>query len=279
MVQSVNNNHSNKFVASTAAVASGVAVSTGSLLITMPITNKLKKINKLPADKVEILHNAAEQIVQNTGLAEKGVKIKYIPESTKEIGFFQKIINPLAAIQAGENAAYTPKDIMGILFGKKVKVMDGNTILMPKKGMATASFHEIGHALNHNFSKSGKFLQKLRPVSMYAPLAIMAFAACTKNSKSKNEGEDLSTVQKTKNFIRNNAGKLSFLATVPMLIEEGMATIKGQKLAKSLLSKDMLKAVSKNNKIAYLTYLSTAVCAGLSAFAATKIKDKMTGEK
>ena len=85
--------------------------------------------------------------------------------------------------------------------------------------------------------------------------------------------------EKVKNFIRNNAGKLSFAAMLPILLEEGMASYKGEKLANKLLSKDMAKIVSKGNKFTYLTYIIGALSIATTSFATVKIKDYLVAKK
>lgn len=154
-----------------------------------------------------------------------------------------------------------------------------NTVLLPKVGLEGSGFHELGHALNYNMSKFGKILQKCRPISMFAPVVLALYGAVTRASKPKEEGKDLNGVQKTHNFVRNNTGKLAFLATIPMLLEEGMASIKGQKFAKQLLKPEMAKKVVKGNAIAYSTYAITAVFSALAAAAAVKIKDGAIAKK
>lgn len=152
-----------------------------------------------------------------------------------------------------------------------------NSIILPKEGIAPAGFHEVGHAMNYNLSKVGKFLQNCRPLMKLAPL-IGIFAACTRKAEAK-DGKELTSGQKTKNFIRDNAGALAFASYLPMLIEEGMATYKGQKYANKVLSKDLAKKVLKGNSIAYMSYLTVAASAGLAAHCAVKIKDSIIANK
>ena len=149
---------------------------------------------------------------------------------------------------------------------------------MPEKGISFAAFHEIGHAMNYNFSKIGKALQHMRLPGMIAASAIALYGAFSSKSKPE-EGKELTKGQKVNNFIRNNAGKLSFAAMLPMLAEEAMATIKGNKLAGKLLSPDMLKVVKKGNAVAYLTYIATAASWGLASGAAVKVKDTLVAQK
>ena len=234
-----------------------------SLPAAMVILPQMQKVGKLPDDMVQIMHDKAEEAIKVSGLDKAGVKIKYIPAENVKKPFIKLINDPIAMIKKGMNAAYLPKK---------------NKILMPAREISFAAFHEIGHAMNNNFSKIGKTLQSLRLPGLMAASAIALFGAFTKTSKSQG-GKELTKWQKFKNFVRDNAGKLSFAAMLPMLTEEAMATIKGQKLAKKLLSPDMFKVVSKGNKIAYLSYIGSAVAMGLSSTAAVKIKDWLVDRK
>ena len=79
--------------------------------------------------------------------------------------------------------------------------------------------------------------------------------------------------------MRDNAGKLAFAASLPMLIEEGLATQKGNAFAKKLLSPEFAKKVSKSNAVAYCSYLLAAVFGALGARVAVKIKDNAIHKK
>lgn len=223
-----------------------------------------KHINNLPADKVEILHKAAEQAIKDTGLAAKGVNIKYLKETASKKSFFTNDL--IKQIQQGKNGAFMPLGIPN--------VAKGNTILMPEKSLSSLAFHEIGHAMNYNLSKASKALYyTARFLPQLAPL-IALYGIFT--TKSQNEdGKELTKTQKVNNFIRNNAGKLAFGTMVPQLIEEGLATIKGQKLANKLLSPELAKTVLKGNATCYLTYLLSAIGIGVATWGAVKIKDKL----
>lgn len=240
-----------------------------SLPAAMVIIPQMQKIGKLPDDMVQIMHEKADEAIKVSGLDKAGVKIKYLPEENIKKPFIKLINDPIAMIKKGMNAAFLPKNYKGF---------NANTILMPAKEISFAAFHEIGHAMNNNFSKIGKALQYMRMPGMIAASAIALFGAFTKTSKPQ-DGKELTKWQKFKNFVRDNAGKLSFAAMMPMLAEEAMATIKGNTLAKKLLSPEMSKVVSKGNKIAYLSYIASAAALGLSSMAAVKIKDWFVDRK
>ena len=49
--------------------------------------------------------------------------------------------------------------------------------------------------------------------------------------------------------------------------------------AKKILDPNLYKKVAKTNKVAYISYLATAVVAGLSVLTAKKVKDKLVEKK
>lgn len=266
-----NKKKSRNVVSSIVASDLGCGVGVATIPLTNGVVKALKKIGELPQDKIDILHKTAEKAIKDTGLADKGTKILYLSRGAneKKANFITKMLNPIEAIKDGENACLILKDALNY---------KENTILMPEKNISFSSFHEIGHALNRNFSKFGKILQNMKNPILQSVGLITLFGAFTRKSKPE-EGKDLTKGQKIKNFIRNNAGKLSFAAMIPILLEEGMATYKGQKLADKMLSKDMAKIVSKGNKTAYLSYIITAAGMGLCSYAAVKIKDYLVAKK
>lgn len=231
------------------------------------------KAGKLPADQVSQIHEGALKALKKTGLEELGVKVEFLPKLEGKPTFLD-LSNPIISTQKGLNAAFLPKDVKA--FG--VTLYPKNTIIMPEKDISYALYHEMGHA--HNFNKSSvlKLLQKCRPVSMLLPVLIATYGAFSRKSKPK-DGEELTSAQKTNNFIRDNAGKLSLVATIPMLVEEAAATIKGQKWAKEFLSPDLAKKVLKGNSIAYGSYLLTAASLVFASWTAVKIKDKLIAKK
>lgn len=225
---------------------------------------------------------AAELAFNDSGLASKGVKYvnaanltseqitnlsktgspkwtEKLPNSIKEkIAFRTK--NLILTIMNGNNACFKPRT---------------NQILVNTENMSVAAFHEMGHAMN-KFSKFGNILQKCRPM-LALSVPILAIAAF---KPQKAEGQKSSgVIDSTTTFIKNNAGKLTFAAFLPELIEEGMASFKGAKLAKPHLSSDAFKQLKNAYGKAFLTYLGTAVAMSLTATAASWIHDMIAPNK
>lgn len=114
--------------------------------------------------------------------------------------------------------------------------------------------HELGHAVN--FTKP--FFKNLQKFSGYAIGAPTALLIANRLFSNKNDGQ--------KSFIEKNAGILGFCAYIPTLIEEGAASIRGIKAAKSVLNNNAaLKTLKKNYALAWMTYFLGAVALGVAS--------------
>lgn len=130
--------------------------------------------------------------------------------------------------------------------------------------------------MNANLSKFGKILQKCRPMALLAiPVSLIAL---WKTKKAPGE-EPKNGLDKTTTFIKNNAGKLTFLAFLPTLLEEGLASVKGNKLAKKLLNPELAKKVAKTNALGFSSYALLATLSGLGVYLGTKVKDAIASKK
>lgn len=149
-------------------------------------------------------------------------------------------------------------------------------IIMPEKGLSLAVFHEAGHAANQNFSTIGKMLQKCRGLSLLSlPISIIALF---KTKKAPNQ-EPKGAIDKTTTLVKENAGKLTLATFIPLLLEEGLASIKGNNFAKKTLSPELVKKVSKTNALGFSTYLGLAAFSSLGTYLGVKVKDAIAKPK
>ena len=252
------------------------------LIISPKILEKLGKIsNSLTADEFSQVEKAVSDTIKDSGLEAKGVSIiKATEENADEIskimekefdrGFLKylpkqikKFIGNMfsSQIASGKNACYT--------FASK-------KIIMPEKELKLAFFHEAGHAMNANLSKSGKILQQCRPMTLLAfPIYMIALF---KTKKAPGE-EPKNNLDKATTFVKNNAGKLTFATFIPILLEEGLATKKGNNYAKKLLSPELAKKVAKGNALGFSTYAILATLTSLGVYLGTKVKDAIASRK
>lgn len=292
MTQVNSTNEQNSYVKPSAgAVAGGVVV--GSMAngavknvhkaISPKLLDQMTKISAgLTEDQFASVKTSVENTLTNTGLEKKGVQVikanadnadEIIKIMTKEYDgslitrFMPKSIKELLAttqgsmVSEGKNAFYAAQS-------KKV--------VLPEKGLALSAFHELGHAANANLSKFGKVLQKSRGLTA---LALPIFLIAMFKTKKQEGQQPTGKVDKATTFVKDNAGKLTFAAFLPMLLEEGLASVKGNGYAKELLSKDLAGKVAKTNALGFATYLGLAALSSLGVYLGVKIKDKIVSNK
>lgn len=264
----------NDIVSSVAALTAASAVQSGILPAQLLGADKMSKISRtLDKDKVEIANKAADDVLNKlTNLGKKGVKIhNYQKAGINITGVPDRVLeitNPLFATAKGKNALFLNKAI-------PAANLAANSVVINKDKLSLAAFHELGHAYNFNNSKFWKAMQNLRTPSIALAGAFALLPALVKEIKPK-EGEELTTKEKINNGLRKASPALAFLSMTPMLLEEGKATLRGNKWAKELLNPEMYKKVVKSNRYGYFSYMATAASFTLMAFVGKKVKDKMT---
>ena len=182
-----------------------------------------------------------------SGLDKQGIRIECMANSLGD-----------NAYKRGINAAYFPKE----------KVVRINT-----EKISIAGFHELGHAMNDVTGKLGKLLSKMRwPGRIIA--GIMGYVALFSRSKPSDAPKDIG------DKIKDNCGKIAFISMLPTVIEEGMASYKGLKLArKTSLAEPLIKNIKKLYGKALLTYIGHATATGLAVGAASMIMDYFSRPK
>lgn len=233
--------------------------------VTPEVINSVLKNTELDKKNVSILDTSIPEVAKSLlSLKKKKLIDKFldkIPIYNKIRGkqFERKILKYIK----GENAAFSPR-------ANKILI----NLKSPKVSMI---FHEIGHAMNTHFSLLGKNLQKSR---MWAKKFFPVICAVALFKRKKVEGEKTNGIfDKVTTFIKNNCGKLTLLASVPMLLEEGMASIKGQKIASSVLSPDKLKILKNLHGKAWLTYATGTLGLTLGTLLASKTRDFLSKSK
>lgn len=189
--------------------------------------------------------------------------------SSKKDG--NKFLNRLHRVLYGDDISFCDLDAFALL-----KSGDGafyypykKTVFVPESGSNLAAFHEMGHAMNDALSKTGKFLQHIDTYSKYVAGGILLTSLLAGDEKEN----DKNPLNKAANFVKKNAGKLIFLSFAPKIVEEGLASYKGEKLAKNLLDEKLFQKLKNANKIALSTYVISALIPALCGYLAIKAKD------
>ena len=243
----------------------------------------IDEFKNISTNEHKAIVDTAKDVFQTSKLRTNGVIIKEITETNagqfiddtmkivghkprKKLLYYlfgpnktEKLKNSLTEVSKGKNACYLP-------FTKTV-------VLNPEK-RGLSIFHELGHAMNHNSKGIGSSLIKMRSSgTMLAPF-ILAWGLLS----NKNE-ETPFFADKVDNFIKNNTGALMFACMVPTLLEEGLASVKGAKIAKSKVSKDLYNKICKGYVRAWGTYAMSAVAMGLCGSLAVYVRDKIAENK
>lgn len=155
---------------------------------------------------------------------------------------------------------------------------NANKIVTPSKSLQTSVFHEMGHAMNANGILKG--LQKIRPVGLILPGVILTLSLLNKHKAKDDINPNDSKIQQGKDFVKKHAGLLTGLAFVPMVLEEGIASLRGQGIAKKLvsegkISKELFKKVKLTNLCGFSSYALTAITAVAAAKIGIAVKDKV----
>lgn len=235
------------------------------------------------------IQNAVYSILEKTGLDKKGVSIRNIannkdsissaaqeileilPECTKRLmkvspshnnKISRHILNSAISYAEGRNA----------IFG------NNNKIYVNMEKSPYMAFHEIGHGIIKT-NKLGKYLHSAsKPWIGFGLTALITPIVLFKRKKADGE-QPKNKLDKALTFVRDNAAKITLAGFLPMLLDEGGASIIGGKLAKPFLTKADYKALNKFNGKAFLTYAGQAIGVAAGIYAAKKVCDFFTKPK
>ena len=240
------------------------------ILKTAAVSGKEEEIAKEGAKKV------FEEIAK---LPEKGVKFNNVKNvanvacnNVNETG--TKAL--LKQIADGKNAFYISNIPNRFKSAFQKFGLEQNSININMEKMPLASFHEMGHAFNYNNSAFWKTMQNMSKTSRIAAGIFAIIPAITSEQKAQ-EGKELTKTQKFINVLRKASPILTGVSLLPTLLEEGKASLRANKWAKEVFKEtpSLAKRVAKTNKIAYCTYLISAIALTAGAFATKKIKDTL----
>lgn len=210
------------------------------------ITKRLMKSDKALGIDFNNVKKTLDNMLKEEKLSEKGVTANFWAEGT-------------------EDAKYLFKNHAGgaYMFDKA----SGKKTIETMTERASLSLHEAGHAVNQECSKIGKLYARIiekTPRFFGGPigLAIWSGLAIQLIGQGYNKPKKVNGQQEAENhpilkFIHNNMGKLTFLAFVPVLLDEVFATSRALKATKKV-SPEILKPLKRNLLFAGATYLLVA---------------------
>lgn len=145
-----------------------------------------------------------------------------------------------------------------------------NSVVAPKSNPSLLT-HELGHVKNaHMFKGAKPAIAAMRVCTLALAPAMIPAIAIWQACSNKND----------KSFIKENAGKLTFAAFLPMIAEEAAASWHA---IKSSIKCEMPKAVIQNQKkalgLALGTYGIVAAVSGLAVAGVTKLASMYTAAR
>ena len=181
--------------------------------------------------------------------------------------FTEKIDNTkrkqIKEIAVGKNACFAP---------------DVQKVLVNKDKMGFSTFHEIGHGITWKSGGLKAFNAGFGNVLGLIGIPLVLAIGLLKNKKK--EGEDTKGFwDKTTTFIKNNCAVLAGACLISTIIDEGLASKNGAKLAKNVLDKNLYKKLIKLQGIAFTSYISSMlILTGMTALA-VGLRDKIVENK
>ena len=231
------------------------------------------------ADTFEHTKVTAEKVLEESGLRRKGIKLHFVDETKSNLEHLKDLCfketgvknafgrrmgnNYFEMFKEGANAAYFP---------------EGKECVAHSKSLYGNIYHEMGHAMNATGNIFSKALFKARAitpfgVSIVAPIALGA--ALFHNVDKNKPKEQKSFSEKTLDFVANHATALTAASYIPIVAEEGLASIRGLKAVKKHLSPDIYSKTAKNFAKAWGTYAAAAVAVTIGVQAGIWIADKI----
>ena len=161
-----------------------------------------------------------------------------------------------------------------VLEGENAYFTGNRQVVINMKKFPQALFHELGHAQDSIHAKPLCYLRGNKLIKAL-PLFILTTSLLTtpKQNETKDKNKFQKAAYKTGSFIKNNCGKLMALTLAPMVIEEGVASLRGQINAKRYLNNADLKTITKSHIHSFASYSVFAMTAGVAMFMANKIRD------
>ena len=223
--------------------------------------SRLKLINQFYDKKLSHTKNALKKYIINLkrNFLLKNAQILDILTFNGQNAYFNKIAKP--ELKDGKTT---------------YKIIEQVVINMEKNPIF--AFHEFGHAQNFSHKNLEKVLQKYfkNPFVQKGALGIiLATALLTPKQPTNSKHTKTNPLTKICTAIKNNCGTLAFLVVLPNILEEGLASLNGQKMAKKVLDKANLKTLAKSHLVSFGSYLAFGLITAISINLANKVKDEI----
>lgn len=260
--------------------------------VSKSIIDKMVNINKsLSCSQVKSFEEAFDKAFKKSTLNEFGVSIFKCNDFKKDM------YNIKEHIKKNITSQWLNKYSLETYFDIVSEHMKNNNscytffdkTIYSSKNTRLSLFHEMGHAYNHNKTVFAKTLQKFRSLNMKIPILVsMAAILLPDFERYKVKQNDTTNQKKQSTFDKLMKWEHSFIkmsplivfaSFLPMLVEEGLASLQGQKFAKKVLNKNIYNKVKLINFLGFLTYLFFASFSSLVLWSALKIKNSFLNKQ
>lgn len=184
----------------------------------------------------------------------------------------------------GKNAYYREVSRMVDKNGIK-KLKKDKKIIINMEKTPVYLFHELGHAKNFMDTRLSIAMKSLWKNSIFQRNATI-FLLTTSLLTKPETNNDVTANKEHKNplyplglFIKNNCGKLMTMILLPSVLEEGLASLNGQKMGKEVLKGKDLNVLTKSHLKSFAGYSAWAAGAGIAVYLANKVRDKIAEYK
>ncbi|MCM1265965.1 MAG: hypothetical protein NC200_07175 [Candidatus Gastranaerophilales bacterium] len=240
-------------------------------------------------EEIDLFEKATDKAFQDSGLKEHGVSLNRVNPQTELSEAEKKVFKE---IEKTPNPAKT-KELQKMLASPTYQAMHGQNaffgfldkkVTYNKELMPATVFHEMGHAKNYCQSMLGKGLQRLSLFSQsygrnIKAASLISFLTILAPSKSEQSVHPMKDGDEKIATFRKFGAALTALPFLPTIIEEGMASYKGEKMAKKVLSPELLKRVRKSNMSGFLSYLVIPIVWAAGTALGVKAKDNIVKEE
>lgn len=155
------------------------------------------------------------------------------------------------------------------------------SVVVDMEKKPTYLFHEFGHAIDYSNELLAKSMTKFWRNNYFKKLLFpsVILTALLTNPKSKEELEHASTGEKFVQSVKKNSGLILAAYLVPSTLEECLANINGQKLAKEFVPKSHMPKITKTNLNSAIGYILYPLFVGGGMYLANKLRDKIAEGK
>ncbi|MBO5447086.1 hypothetical protein J6A34_06230 [bacterium] len=286
--------------------AAGLLSGYGVYKLTPIVCNKIRRATitrfldtPLNAEQVAVYKQAGQDLFESK-FKSKGYSI-LDASNPEQVEILENSLKSLE--QHYDNKIASSKNFISRLYNKYMKrivmkdnlishnqVLEGtNAFYWVKKGAVVVNmekkptylFHEFGHAIDYSNKYLAQSMSSLWRNKRFKNIlfSTVMLTALLTNPKSKEDLEHASNREKFVQSVKKNSGLILGAYLLPSTLEECLANINGQKLAKEFVPKAHMPKITKTNLNSAIGYILYPLFVGGGMYLANKVRDKIAEGK